>query len=87
MFLIRENPCLSVANSFILCLCGFISENKLHLREQIEQRLARIDDRVVRRAKLSQIRRAIAVRGCVDVAKAASRFQRRRAEGERHIID
>src|SRR2546429_2544383 len=63
------------------------SKNKLRLREQIEQRLARINDRVIRGAKLSQVRRTITRRAGVDVAKAAPGLQRRRAKRQCHVVN
>src|SRR5205807_7217728 len=63
------------------------SKNKLHLTEQIEKRLARIDVDVVRRAKLRQVRRTIGVRSRIDVAKAPARLQSRRPKRQRQVID
>src|SRR5437899_11696760 len=65
LVLICANPCVSVADFFI----GL--KNKLYLREQIEQRLARIDVHLVGRAELDQIRWTISVRSRVDVPNAA----------------
>src|SRR5260221_11738273 len=63
------------------------SKNKLHLPEQIEQRLARINDFLVRGAKVTKVRRTITCRRRVDIAKAAARFQSRRTEGHRHVVN
>jgi len=71
-----------------LCLCGFtLLKNQLHLAEQRKQRLARINDRVIAGAKLSQVSRAIAGGVGVDIAKAAARFERGRPKRQRHVID
>src|SRR5215471_21425211 len=79
----------SSASNFSVTLSrfGFISENKLHLRKQIEQQFARIDVHIVGRAKLAEVRRTISIRRRVNVSKAAPRFQSRGAEGQRDVVN
>src|ERR1041385_6599504 len=62
-------------------------KHKLRLREQIKEQLAGIDRHVIRRAELREIWWAVRVRSCVDIAKATTGLQRRRAKGQRHVID
>src|SRR5207302_2160465 len=74
-----------------LCLCvsvvSYSLKNKLHLREQIEQNLARIHDALVRGAKVAKIRRTICVRRRVDIPKTTTRFQSCRTEGHRDVVN
>ena len=81
IFLIRENPRLSVAGF------RFISKNKFHLRKQIEQRLARIDVHIVGRAEFNQVWRTIRACRRKNIAKAVPGFQRRRAKCHRYVVD
>ncbi len=62
-------------------------KNKLQLRKQRKERLARINYDVISGAKISQVRRTVGCGGGKDIAKAAPRLQSRRAKCERHVID
>src|SRR5215471_15544251 len=79
----------SSASNFSVTLSrfGFISENKLHLRKQIEQQFARIDVHIVGRAKLAEVRRTISIRRRVNIPKPAPRLQSRGAEGQCDVVN
>src|SRR5437588_8160573 len=51
------------------------------------KRLLRVNHGVVRRAEAAHVGRAVARRIGEDVAEAAARFEQRRAEVERDVVD
>src|ERR1044072_9702049 len=62
-----------------------VSKHKLHLREQLIQRLARIDH--IGLTKISDVGRAVAGNIRENVAEATTGLQRRRAERQRKVVN
>src|ERR1051326_2108166 len=62
-----------------------VSKHKLHLPEQLIQRLARIDH--IGLPKISDVGRAVAENIRENVAEATTGLQRRRAERQRKVVN